>query len=154
MWSLLIFTAAALIGSAQPGPIEFDGQYPAVRADSAHVFSCRGFEVDLRYRQLDRAAMPPGDVRSRSVDLLEIRYNRNALSENQSRRGRELLSAFVSIETISATCYGQDISISVRGITRQTWADFLAGRQPLPLPRFLSNMRISRRGVESVDVPR
>lgn len=151
-WSLF---AAMVVNppSADSGEVEFDGQYPPARTDASHVFACRTFEVGIRYRQRDSAGEAAGTSRSRRLDLLDIRFGSKTLSAEEVRRGRALFAALAAVEGVSVTCYGQDIWIVVRGISRRAWDDFVAGRQALLLPRISASMRVSGRGVESINIP-
>jgi len=132
----------------QHRPIQTDGQYQALGTRSEHIFQCRSFNVGISFDQAFTSPLNPGDPENaRRVRLVDLKYESRSFAPGQVSRATSLFASFASIESVSATCYEDQIDIQVRGIPLQAWLDLVRDERQLPLPREGATLRVTPRGV-------
>ena len=145
---MTIISAPAISGDSQNNPIQTDGQYQAVRTHSEHIFECRAFGVDISFDQSFTLPFEPEHPEdARRVRLVEVAYGGRSFAPDQVSRAAALFASFAAVESVSATCYEDQVDIQVRGIPLHAWLELVRDRRQLPLPREGATLRITPRGV-------
>ena len=130
--SLLAAAMVALTGSAPdpaPPPIALDGQYHPLRVEAQHSFECRDIRATVRYQHVQRPLESVGrdPERALGATLLGFGVSKRTISKADRAAVEALFRSLAWVETVSADCYQDSVTVSVRGMLLREWAQLVTG---------------------------
>jgi hypothetical protein len=146
--------AAGLAAMVAAGPAgaqpSVDGARMADRTEVSYRFACGAARADFSFRQERRALASVDDDTGRalSVRLAALVVPGRRIGASALASVRALVRSFGWIETVTATCSGGEVTLSVRGMELAAWlASFSGNRGNWQRPASVTRtIRISPRG--------
>jgi hypothetical protein len=125
--AIALMAGAAMASATQPAQVGLDGQYQALRVEAQQSFYCREVQATIRYQHVRRPLESVGrdPEQALGAELLGFRVTKREISKVDRRAIEALFRSLAWVETVDADCYQDLVTVSVRGMLLQEWAQLV-----------------------------